>query len=914
MDATDGVLLERWAGRRDAEAFQALVKRHSGMVFSACRRILRDPARAEDVTQECFLKLAMGDGRPGPVLGPWLHRVATRRCLDTLRSERRRSAREARYAAEAPKSAELRWETLEPLIDVALAELPERMRVPIAMHYLEGLSHDEIAQRLSVPRTTVSYRISQGLERMGKRLRSRGVSVGAGALAARLADMPVESLPHGLTAKLSKMALAHTARPLPKVHWLKTALTSYAAGIAVAMLIAVAAIGGTAYVRASQAHGAASGDAASSAQMIRKTAQTPRPSGTRASSGHSIRTVAAPTQNAPAVVPAAALKSSEAPSTGENLEPGALEGTVVDNNQQPIAEVEIRVLPFSAMLHFQPACKVFDTRTDAQGRFALTDLPARERLAIVAAAEGYDSPTVPGFELAPGQTLRDQRIVLARGVNLHGKVLRRNGNPAPGAFVIPKFVGEGDLWNSGGIQMALTDAKGEFRLGYRAECKTVLRVMTPQDGEAIFGVEVQADTPVELRMPAGAAARGCVTGADGKPVEGMNVYFESLANETGDHVANYHAVTDATGRYELSSLPPDVNYLATVEDKSDNALTNELTVGMLASGTTTTFDIRLEKPGIVRGTVTGELTGRPQRDARIGWVSEHGSNEDATEVKPDGSYELQLFEPGTYTVYAMPLHGRFVKECREKYGRSVNVGVGSEQKIDFHLPDAYSLGIRLVDGQGKPIAGAEVVGGLEIEEHYSTGWGCGDTDAEGRCRYDGFPPGYTGWLSALVPPKDPIATRNFSGNGANMAETSFIKGEPGVEYPEETVVLYGPSAISGVAVGPDGQPLSNCRIGLEFETAGVLVDGVRVGARSGGTSLEGNDTDASGAFIVRDGIPATALSGRLMAIGSDNRVYAAEIGSVDCKPGQVMNLGKVTLQLDSNATREYEEYHSSQKQ
>ena len=100
MSATDAVLIRRWGQERKPEAFRELVNRYSGMVFSTSRRIVRNTADAEDVTQECFLKLCELR-QPARNVAAWLHRAATHRAIDVLRARSRRG------------SAEKRWKRLE---------------------------------------------------------------------------------------------------------------------------------------------------------------------------------------------------------------------------------------------------------------------------------------------------------------------------------------------------------------------------------------------------------------------------------------------------------------------------------------------------------------------------------------------------------------------------------------------------------------------------------------------------------------------------------------------------------------------------------------------------------------------------------------------------------------------------------
>src|SRR5215471_17508739 len=95
---TDGELLELYATRRDAAAFEALVHRHGPMVLRVCRRVLRNEADAEDAFQATFLVLARKAAalRRQESVGCWLYGVATRLALRARVEAARRHDREGR--------------------------------------------------------------------------------------------------------------------------------------------------------------------------------------------------------------------------------------------------------------------------------------------------------------------------------------------------------------------------------------------------------------------------------------------------------------------------------------------------------------------------------------------------------------------------------------------------------------------------------------------------------------------------------------------------------------------------------------------------------------------------------------------------------------------------------------------------
>src|SRR6516165_2240899 len=105
-DSADAELLGRFVATRDETAFAELVRRHGGMVFGVCRRVLNDGDAAEDAFQATFLVLAQKAealGR-GTVLAAWLFGVAFRTALKARTAEARRRHYERVAGAEALRS------------------------------------------------------------------------------------------------------------------------------------------------------------------------------------------------------------------------------------------------------------------------------------------------------------------------------------------------------------------------------------------------------------------------------------------------------------------------------------------------------------------------------------------------------------------------------------------------------------------------------------------------------------------------------------------------------------------------------------------------------------------------------------------------------------------------------------------
>ena len=150
-----------------------LLREHGASLRSLARQLLADEAAAEDVVQEtwiAYLDRPPRDGSEGAVAA-WLRKVVRRLALNRLRSEGRRTEREARRAAsltsspERPQSAEERARILRAVTDAVL-ELDEPYRSSVLLRYFENLPPREIAVREGVSVATVKSRLQRALPRL----------------------------------------------------------------------------------------------------------------------------------------------------------------------------------------------------------------------------------------------------------------------------------------------------------------------------------------------------------------------------------------------------------------------------------------------------------------------------------------------------------------------------------------------------------------------------------------------------------------------------------------------------------------------------------------------------------------------------------------------------------------------------
>ncbi len=186
-EGSDAELLGRFVERRDEAAFEAILRRHGDMVLRTCRRHLGSGPDAEDAFQAVFLILARDAVRIGnrESLAGWLFRVAfhvSRKLMG--RNARRRTVPIRDEACSRPaKDEPVDRDDLRNALVRDINSLPDRLRAPVILCYLEGHSNSEAAALLGVPKGTIDSRLSTARRKLRVRLAQRGFTLGTGIAA-----------------------------------------------------------------------------------------------------------------------------------------------------------------------------------------------------------------------------------------------------------------------------------------------------------------------------------------------------------------------------------------------------------------------------------------------------------------------------------------------------------------------------------------------------------------------------------------------------------------------------------------------------------------------------------------------------------------------------------------------------------
>jgi RNA polymerase sigma factor (sigma-70 family) len=605
---TDRDLLRRFARENDQAAFEALVHRHTAMVFGVCRRALPNVQDAEDACQATFLVLASKARgvRWQESVANWLYTTARKLARTARLAAERRAKREARVAVP---------EVVEPVdgmtvrewlatLDEALDNLPPHYREPLVLCYLEGLTRDEAASRLGVPPATLKVRLERGRKRLHAALTKRGCTLGVGLLALAVTS-PAGASPPRLVQSI--LGAASGSPPATVAELVKGVAVNGAFNKAVlALAVGVVSLGvGLGAIGVSTAGHAprveANAVSASAAADVRAEAALDAPP-------------------APAAPPA---------KEGEPLpEKFTYQGRAVGPDGKPVKDAQV----FLHVLSPMPQPLVPRAKTDAEGRFSFEvkrsefDFRSYER-SPTPWRWGHLIASAPGLGVAWAQEItpgKDAELKFGADGPVKGRILNLQGEAVAGAKVRVLWVlrtQSGDLgkWQEGlkglkdrgggfalfgleglmdfalrrhgldpAIPPATTGKDGRFTLkgvgrdrvalirieGEGIESRDVFVVDCPGDaisvdafvmeGGIISAAAIRAGaqdtflgTKFDLVVSPSRLVTGVVTDVDtGKPVAGAFVCSSQFPNGIIDRHRAW-TVTDAEGRYTLRGMPAE---------------------------------------------------------------------------------------------------------------------------------------------------------------------------------------------------------------------------------------------------------------------------------------------------------------------------------------------------------------------
>jgi RNA polymerase sigma factor (sigma-70 family) len=630
-DRTDEQLLDAFRQHNDEGAFAVLVRRYSPLVMSVCRRTLGHEQDAEDAFQATFLVLARNCAsiRKQGSLAAFLHGVSHRIAMNSRRSMARQRLRDqhgARAEASLP-GEDITWREVQALLDEEVEALPEAHRRVFVLCGLQGVSKHEAARQLGLKEGTVSSRLARARRQLQARLQGRGVTLST--LMAAL-DLTSGGGQVGVATveTTAAWAVAYAAGACLRSA-VPARVASLADGVSATMLVSNTRIV-TALVLLV-------GLLAAGAGLLR------RPGTQEAIAA---RAIAAPAED---------TKKKAAAQTQVEVR-----GRVVGPDGKAIRGVKVEARLQSSGRP-DGATRAGTATTTADGRFVLSFKKGpSDSVVVTATAAGFgldwaDTLPTKGEEMTL-KLVKDQPIT-ALVLGLEGQKVKDARLSvvrieAPATATLAEHFAEEEMgkfrsrrlaaWAlPEALRTATTDASGRLRLAGLGQERKIVVVL---EGSSIASTEAwvltrpqrlttwQKVIPVyaadfrHLAAPARPVAGVVRDRATKKPLAGLTVRSEKLANQFWWGSRYVVTRTDAAGRFRLVGLPKGKGNWIVVEPPADQPyLGVQIEVPDPVGGEPVPVDADLPRGVWAEGQVTDDSTRRPVPGVKVRYLPGPGN-------------------------------------------------------------------------------------------------------------------------------------------------------------------------------------------------------------------------------------------------------------------------------------------------
>jgi RNA polymerase sigma factor (sigma-70 family) len=728
---SDRQLLERFRLHGEEAAFEALVRRHGPLVLGVCRRLLHNEHDAEDAFQATFWVLARkaaSVGRQGS-LGGWLYQVAYHAALKTRAraATREKHERQAGQRPAADPLAEVTGRELLAVLDEELQRLPERLRSPLVLCYLQGSTRDEAARQLGWSLATLKRRLEEGRESLRCRLARRGLTLPAALLVAGLAQGPTAAaVPPLLAAATVKKALpvaaGKAAAGALTDGLLKTLFASRVKTLACLLLTAAAALGvalAVYWLPAQRPAGAVPSPA-------------PRVNG-----------------QARSKLPAVGAAQPNPQAQGRM----AVSGQVLGANGKPLADVHVAVVGEAKWsgpswnLSDQPDDVLATGKADGQGRFRLqvrgSSSQRFRNVFLLAEAKGHglgwrklnpDADRVEAeIKLLPEQPLRGRLVTLqgqpAVGVAVHVRSLGRSENGTFQGLFFWEPARKVPLWPA----PVTTNAQGRFVIrGLSRQSDIGLQVRDDRFAPQDLNIDTGDKRPeVSQSLSPSQIIEGSVVCADtGKPMPRAPLTVASGDQQYGSSgVIGGRA--DDRGRFGVNPLAGKWFTVTAYPREGEPYLTLQKQFPWSKGAVKHEVKLALPRGVLVRGKVTETASGKPVAGASVQFYPRATNNRFAREdvvsgwwgivvSGPDGNFQLPVLPGPSHLLVTGPTLDYVHEEIGEnmiytgkpggtRYYADAVIKLDLAPKTQTHevavkLRRGVTVKGRLVGPDGKPVA------------------------------------------------------------------------------------------------------------------------------------------------------------------------------------------------------------------